>query len=95
MAALTPSILNTTVAAIARFGPDDRDCYQDNEFKFKHLRWEDGLRYLVMIVSISFKGSFRLPRRRPLNFRSGQLQFSAEKEKLQSLRKHSGLLVEV
>lgn len=47
LAALTPSVLTTTQTAIDRFGPKDRDCYLDSEFKFQNLRWEDGLRSLM------------------------------------------------
>ena len=44
LAALTPSILNTSEKAIGRFTPDERDCYLDSEFKFPNLLWENGYR---------------------------------------------------
>ncbi len=45
LAALEPEIVNTTERVINRFGPLDRDCYLEDEFKLKTLKWEFGFRY--------------------------------------------------
>jgi len=44
LAALTPTVLNTSVRAVNRFTSDERDCYLDNEFRFPNLKWDDGFR---------------------------------------------------
>ncbi len=45
MAALTPTVLYTTEIALSRFGPDQRDCYTDDEFRFLYMPWDAGFRY--------------------------------------------------
>ena len=45
LVAMTPTILNTTQEAMERFRPKDRNCYTDEEFKFKHLKYDKGFRY--------------------------------------------------
>jgi hypothetical protein len=47
LAALTPTIYNTTDAAIDRFEPKHRNCYLDEEFRLPNLKWEDGFRYSI------------------------------------------------
>ena len=44
--AIKPSLLNTTEQAISRFtNPLIRNCYTDDEFKFKYLNKQLGYRY--------------------------------------------------
>jgi len=45
LAALTPTIFNTTETAISRFTPQERGCYTDDEFKLKVVNREDGFKY--------------------------------------------------
>jgi hypothetical protein len=47
LSALTPTVYNTTESAIDRFPPEQRNCYQEDEFDFPNLRWEDGYRYSI------------------------------------------------
>jgi len=54
LSALIPSLINTTENAISRFGPEDRNCYQDKEFQFNYLKWSEGYRYSKIIRKISF-----------------------------------------
>jgi hypothetical protein len=43
LAALTPTVFNTTENAISRFKPIDRDCYQDGEFELMILSLAQGM----------------------------------------------------
>ena len=45
LAAIIPSVINTTVNALSRFLPNRRKCYRDNEFDLPNLRYSDGYRY--------------------------------------------------
>ena len=45
IAALTPSIIVTSQTAVDRFMPDDRGCYNDDEFDFPILKQASGYRY--------------------------------------------------
>jgi hypothetical protein len=45
LAAIIPSVINTSVSALSRFQPQRRRCYQDNEFDLLNLRYSDGYRY--------------------------------------------------
>jgi hypothetical protein len=47
LAALTPTVLNTTENALSRFSPKDRDCYSDGEFELMILNLEQGYRYSI------------------------------------------------
>ena len=40
LAALTPTIINTTDSALRRFEPLERDCYVDDEFQLPNLAYE-------------------------------------------------------
>ena len=46
--AITPTISNTSQQAMERFSPKDRNCYADDEFRFKYLKYEDGFRYSMV-----------------------------------------------
>jgi hypothetical protein len=45
LASLSPVIVNTTENVLTHFSPQARECYTDEEFYFKLLKWEDGFRY--------------------------------------------------
>ena len=48
IAAITPKVMTIAKEALDRFKPGERDCYQDQEFYFKDLKWEQGYRYSMM-----------------------------------------------
>jgi hypothetical protein len=48
IAAITPKVMTITNDALSRFKPRERDCYEDEEFYFKDLKWEQGYRYSMM-----------------------------------------------
>ena len=39
--------MTTTDKAIRRFYPEDRNCYTNEEFNFKHFQITDGFRYSI------------------------------------------------
>ena len=45
MVSLFPMIVNTSESVMARFSPEERECFTDEEFDFKYLKREDGFRY--------------------------------------------------
>ena len=45
MVALTATIVNTTENVISRFNPHERQCFTNEEFYFKNLKWSEGFRY--------------------------------------------------
>ena len=46
--AIMPTILNTSQEAMDRFTPEERNCYADEEFRFKYLKYEYGFRYSML-----------------------------------------------
>jgi hypothetical protein len=51
---LTPSVLNTSVKALSRFDPEERDCYLNSEFQFQHLQFDHGFRSVEQHKKIKF-----------------------------------------
>ena len=51
LVAITPSVVTTTSAAISRFRPVDRDCYDPSEFKLSKIPEEDGFRSVIVSVA--------------------------------------------
>ena len=45
MVSLSPMIVNTSESVMARFSPEERECFTDEEFDFKYLKRQDGFRY--------------------------------------------------
>ena len=45
MTSITPTFMNTSDEALARFSPEERNCYQDREFKLPNLAYNDGFRH--------------------------------------------------
>jgi len=49
MVSIIPSVVDTSVAALQRFLPIDRDCYSDSEFNLKILPLEYGYRLVLVL----------------------------------------------